>query len=305
MNDNQIKLKWKNMLFPVMAALLTYSIITNANQANEIDLLNNRINNLTSELNIVRNNVSSIYNNVDEQLKKQASSLSSVDFTLGELDTDTHTIDVTLKVVPKTVTEHMAVSVKIGDEAAEFRRNGNEFTASIPVNMFMEYGDYPMLYIESDTGVQTEVLEDVNVSYLYSRYLPKVYANIGHNTDFTKGKLELDSHLRIDAKPTGYGSDITFVKYELVTEVNGTEVERGDITSQVKNGVYDGKIQKTIDAGAGDFVAIYLYAEDSLGYIHKTTAIYWHEDKNGAEAEAPKNPVESIYDKDGNLLNER
>lgn len=244
MNDNQVKLNWKNILIGGMAALLIFAIITNANQANEIEMLSNRVSNLSAELEFSRNEIHSIYNNVDEQLKKQASLLSSTEHTLGNLNTDKHTIDVEIKVVPKTVTDNMALSVKIGDSVADFTRSGNEFTAVVPVAMFMDYETRPMLYIETEAGTQMEVLEDIRVAYLYDRYLPTLHSYIPSNTDFKKGKVEIHSHLEISAKPTEYSGNIAFSKYELVTVVNDKEIEREDISSIVENGSYDDQFNK-------------------------------------------------------------
>ena len=66
----------------------------------------------------------------------------------------------------------------------DFKRSGNEFTAVISVGMFLEYDAHPMLYIETETGTQTEVLEDIYVSYLYDRYLPTLFAYIPRHIDF-------------------------------------------------------------------------------------------------------------------------
>jgi len=299
-----MKINWKNILIAVMAGLLIFAVITNANQANEIESLHSRINHLNSELENVRGTVSSIYNNVDEQLKKQASLLSSTEHTLGNLNTDKHTIDVEIKVVPKTVTDNMALSVKIDDSVADFTRSGNEFTAVVPVSMFMDYETRPMLYIETEAGTQTEVLEDIRVSYLYDRYLPTLYAYIPSHTDFKNGKIEINSHLEVSAKPTDYSGSIAFTKYELITTVNDKEIGREDITSKIEGGNYDGQFSKTIDAAIGDKIAIYVEAVDSLDYIHKTVAYSWYKSEDGAIAEAMYDG-DSIYDKDGNLLSVR
>ena len=304
MNENQLKINWKNILIGGMAALLIYAIITNANQANEIDSLHSQISHLNSELNNVRGTVSSIYMNVDEQMKKQASLLTSTEHTLGNLNTDKHTIDVEIKVVPKTVSDSMALSVKIGDSVADFKRSGNEFTAVIPVEMFLEYDARPMLYIETEAGTQTEVLEDIRVSYLYDRYLPTLHAYIPSHVDFKNGKIEINSHLEVSAKPTEYSGNIAFTKYELITTVNDKEIDREDITATIEGANYDGLFSKTIDAKLGDEVVIHVQAEDSLGYIHKTIAYSWYKSEDGAVAEAMYDG-DSIYDKDGNLLSVR
>ena len=304
MNDNQVKLNWKSILFVVMAVLLIFAIITNANQANEIEMLSNRVSNLSAELEFSRNEIHSIYSNVDEQLKKQASLLTSTEHTLGNLNTDKHTVDVEIKVIPKTVTDNMALSVKIGDSVADFTRSGNEFTAVVPVAMFMDYETRPMLYIETEAGTQTEVLEDIRAAYLYDRYLPTLHSYIPSNTDFKKGKVEIHSHLEISAKPAEYSGNIAFSKYELVTVVNDKEIEREDISSKVENGSYDDQFNKTIDARIGDKVVIYVEAVDTLGYTHKTIAYSWYKSENGAVAEAMYDG-DFIYDKEGNLLNNR
>ena len=304
MNDNQMKINWKNILIAVMAGLLIFAVITNANQANEIELLNNRINNLNSELNLMQNNISSIYMNVDEQMKKQASLLTSTEYTLGNLNTDKHTIDMQIKVVPKTVSDSMALSVKIGDSVADFKRSGNEFTVVIPVEMFLEYDTHPMLYIETEAGTQTEVLEDIYVSYLYDRYLPTLHAYIPSHVDFKNGKIEINSHLEVSAKPTEYSGNIAFTQYELITTVNDKEIDREDITATIEDGNHDSQFNKTIDAGLGDKAVIYVEAVDSLGYIHRTVVFSWYKNEDGAVAEAMYDG-DSIYDKDGNLLSVR
>ncbi len=291
MNDHQLKINWKNILIVGMAVLLLILLITNANRANEMEYLNNRINNLTSELNLVRNDIRSIYNNVDEQMKKQASLLTSVDYALGELDTKNQTIDVQIKVVPKNITPNMTLSVKLGDTVANFNQSGKEFTAVIPVDMFLDYDEHPMLYINSENGIQTEILEDVIVSNLSDRYLPKVYADIPADVSYSKGRIELDSHLHISTKPSMYGNDIYFVTYELVTELNGEEIERADLTDKVREGIYDERIRKSIPAKQGETVVIYLLAEDSLGYTHKTTVFSWYENQNGVQVEMETAPI--------------
>ena len=50
-----------------------------------------------------------------------------------------------------------------------------------------------------------------------------------------------------------------------------------------------------------DELRIYVIAEDTLGYIHKTLAHFWIQSEDGAVAEAVFGG-ELIYDKNGNLL---
>lgn len=295
-----------NILLIVMAILLLFLLYRTAVLSDEIEYLRSRISGVSSDIHDVQSNVRSIYNNVDEKLKEQASLFSGVEYTLGELDTDTHTVTVTLQAVPKLLTDNMELSVQFGDKTAVFHRDGNVFTVQIPVQMFMNYGTFPLVCIKSDTGTQTEYLGEVDLSWLYQRYLPEIYANIGHNFNLTGNKLILDSHMHISSKPVSADLTVDFVKYELITEVNGKEIAREDMTEAIQKdirdgGSYDVRFHTTIDAKVGDVVAFYLLAEDSLGYVHKTEAFHWYEE-NGAVAELVSMDGDHIYDKNGNLL---
>ena len=118
------------------------------------------------------------------------------------------------------------------------------------------------------------------------------------------GKIEINSHLEVSAKPTEYSGNIAFTKYELITTVNDKEIDREDITATIEDGNHDSQFNKTIDAGLGDKAVIYVEAVDSLGYIHRTVVFSWYKNEDGAVAEAMYDG-DSIYDKDGNLLSVR
>ena len=85
--------------------------------------------------------------------------------------------------------------------------------------------------------------------------------------------------------------------------MNGKEISRKDITNEVRKSgeVYNTQYVKSFEVAHGDELKVYVIAEDSLGYIHKTLVHYWIESENGAQAEAIFGG-ETIFDKDGNLL---
>ena len=301
MEENKKRFDWRKFITIVMVGVLIFCLFKINDMSNEILNLESRLGYYRSEANNLRSEISAIYDNVDEQMKKEASHLSFVDFTLGELDPETHKVDVLLKVVPKNITEDMQLSVHVGDETAEFTRNGNEFTATVPVNMFLDYNEFPMLSIKTTEGIKTELLESVAISYLHYNYLPIVAADMNGHSSTTVDKLKLDSDIMIDCKSSN--SNITITKVEIVTELNGKEIARKDVTSKLENGTGELNLKEEFSAKSGDELIMYVVAEDSAGYIHKTLAHYWLE-KDGASAEVETvDGSEYIYDKDGNLLN--
>ena len=303
MEENKKKFSWTIVVTVVLVCMMIFCLAKISDLSNEISNLRNTIANYQNQMNYLRNDINTIYDNVDEKLKKEASLLSSVDYSLGELNTETHTVPVTLKVVPKNLTDDMQLSVKVGSETVALERNGNEFSATISVNMFIDYDDYPMLNIVSGETTKTEKLEDVDVSRLFTRYLPYVYAHLESSDSLKNGKLAIDGNLMFDEKPVAMDSNVTITKIELITVKNEQEIDRKDITSNITNQSYHVPVNLSYDAKYGDKFCIYVLAKDSLGYTHKSLAFFWNDlDENTHHAITAIDGSVQIYDKNGNLL---
>ena len=303
MEEIKRKINWKTVVVIILAVLLIFCLAKINELENQISNLDNIIASYNQQVSNMQNNINSIYTNVDEMLKKEASLLSSVDYTLGELNTEEHTIPVTVKLTPKHLTDDTKITMNVEGQTVSFERNGNEFSASFSVNMFITLDDYPMLSIVAGGTTKTEQLENVVLSNLYSNYLPIVYAHISPFDKYKDGKLTIDSHLSYDVKPSSQDSKITVTKAELVTEKNGKEIDRTDISDMIGKDSQVGSFNKTCDVKYGDTLSIYAITEDSLGYIHKSLAYHWHQiDENTSEAVTVSDGSEQIYDKNGKLL---
>lgn len=304
MEENKKQFNWKKFIIVLMAILLAFSLYKIALLSDEIDSLKSRNSNLTGDIQVLRDEINSIYDNVDKQLKKQASLISGVDFSIGNPSEDMKTVELSLTVVPKVISDDMQVSVTVEGVTAPLERNGSEFTGTIDVGLFIDYNQWPLLSIKSAGETKTEYLEDVDVSYMFSRHLPSLYADMsGGGGKFTDGSLSVDLGFSIESKPAYGNAPITFTSFTLIEEVNGKEISRQDITDEVRKSgeSYNTRYVKNFKVTYGDELKVYVIAEDSLGYIHKTLAHYWLESEDGAQAEAVFGG-EMIYDKDGNLL---
>ena len=304
MEENKKKFDWKFAGFVAVFIMLIFCLAKINELENQISNLSSQISGYQNQVNSMQNTINSIYDNVDEKLKKEASLLSNVDYSLGELNTETHMVPVTVTLTPKSLTDDMQVSLSFEGNSVSFERNGSEFTATFPINMFVAFDEYPMLNIKADGTTKTELLESVSLSTLYNRYLPLVYAYITPFDEFKNNKLKIDAELQFDEKPTSVDSDVTVKKVELVTEKNNKEISRKDITGELADYLSPIPVQANYDAKYGDEIIIYVVAEDSLGYVHKLPAYYWHEiDENTSqEAVTPVGDNAEIYDKNGNLL---
>lgn len=303
MDENKKQINTNRIIILLLAVLLVVGGIKIGTLTDDVKHLKSQNSNLNAEIQMLRNEINSVYSNVDKQLKEQASLISGFDYTIGNPSEDMKSVPLSLTVVPKMITDDMELSVAIDGNSASLTRNGNEFTGTINVGLFVDYDQWPLLTIKTSEGTKTEYLDGVDVSYLFSNHLPKLEADMSASSKLSNGKLQVDAGFRIASKPVSEKDPVTFTSFILVEEVNGKEVNRTDITDEVRKSgeVYDTQYVKSFEVSHGDELKVYVTAEDSLGYIHKTLAHYWIESENGAQAETVFGG-ETIYDKDGNLL---
>lgn len=252
----------------------------------------------------IMSDVNAIYQNVDEKLREEASLLSLVEADYGEFHPEDYTIDVTVKIVPKLISEDMKVRVSINGRSEELFRTGNDFTGTIPVDIY-NVGEQMLMTIETAAGIQTQYLSDIQVEYLWGGIIPSLYyCDISGDETFEDGKYILNGHIDINYSPVADTPDIKFESFILVTELNGKEINREDISQDVLNyqhyphGVYwRDEYKMECAAKESDELGIYLEATDSLGYLHRMLLHHWKV-LDGATAEAVDGS-EYIYDPNG------
>lgn len=303
MDEHSKKFNWKMVAAGAMVALLAFNLYQIAALKDEINNLKNRNSTLSSQVQVLRDEIHSIYDNVDAKLKEQASLISGVDYSIGTPSDDMKRVELTLTVVPKLISDDMELTVTADNKTASLIRNGNEFTGTIDVGLFVDYDQWPLLSIKSPEGTKTEYLEDIDISYLFSLYLPSLYADMAASSTLKNGKLQVDAGFSIETQPAYDNPSTTFVSFTLIEEINGKEIGKTDITDDVRKSgdSYNTHYMKSFEITQGDELKVYVIAEDSLGYIHKTMTHFWFQSEDGATVEAVPS-TEMIFDKDGNLL---
>ena len=300
MNEKQ-KTNLQELTIGIMAAALVFSFARIGRLENEIDQLQNSLN---SQYHMLTTQVESIYTSVDQMLKEEASLLSNVTAEHGELNVEDHTIDVTVSLVPKLISDDMKVQLSINGRTTELSRNGSTFTGMIPVNIYNK-DEYLLMTIETAAGTQTQFLPEVQTEYLWEGRLPSLYhCEISGERGLSEGKYVLNGELDINCSPVEDTPNVRFEKFVLVTELNGKEINREDISQDVLNyqtyphGVFfRHDYHMECDAAEGDELGIYLEATDSLGYLHRLLIHHWKQ-QNGNVAEAV-DASEYIYAPDG------
>ena len=289
------------VVLTIALCVCVYKISALESRISQLDYL------LDRQYDRIMTDVNEIYQNVDEKLREEASLLSLVEAEYGEFHPEDFTIDVTVKLVPKLISDDMKVQVSINDRNTELSRSGNNFTGTIPVDIY-NVGEQMLMTIETTAGIQTQYLSDIQVEYLWGGIIPSLYyCDISGDETFENGKYTLNGHLDINCGPVTDTPDVKFEKFVLVTELNSKEIKREDITEEVLNyesyphGVYwRSEYNMECESVEGDELGIFLEATDSLGYLHRMLLHHWKV-LDGATAEAVDGS-EYIYDPNGNQI---
>ncbi|MBR4867330.1 MAG: hypothetical protein IKU11_11615 [Clostridia bacterium] len=303
MEEKRNKLGKKGWLLIGVTLLLVVMILRIAGLKSEIDNLQNKINSLENHVYNYENQINAIYNNVDQKLKEEASLLAGSDYSFGKL-TDGGKVPFTVRITPKEVTEETTMTLTMDGETLPMKREGNEFTATLEIGMFIDYDEVGNPKVEITEGgiTRSEYLENLDVAYLFTCYLPRVEADgVGHSIH-SSNQMKVNLDFSVHSEPASENSDVTFTKLERVEEVNGKEIDREDITDQVlgNDGSFSTHYSKTYQVEKGDELRVYVIATDSLGYIHKTLAHQWF-NLDGDSTETIF-AGEEIYAPDGTLL---
>ena len=288
MSENK-KMNIQKLIIVILVVAISFCYVLINRLQNEIDRLENSLN---SQYHMLTTQVESIYSSVDQMLKEEASLLSSVTAEYGELNLENHTIDVTVSLVPKLISDDMKIQLSINSRNTELTRSGSTFTGTIPVDIY-NLGELILMTIDTNEGTQTQMLGEVRTEYLWEGKIPSLYyCDLSGDATFTEGKYTLTGMLDINCSAVEQTPNVGFEKFVLVTELNGKEINREDISQDVLNyqtyphGVYfRDDYTMECEAVEGDELSIYLEATDSLGYLHRMLIHHWKE-KNGAMAEA-------------------
>ncbi len=281
-----------------------------------ISILNTRLKNMTenyngikSELEQMQGSIDEIYRNVEEQLRKQASLFSDISYTFGDLHADEGTVDMHIALIPKNITEDISLSVKFNDQLKSFTKDGsNTYHAMVSVPLFFN-GEGPLIMLETEEKIQTELLDYFQVQNLWTIYLPSVHADVEGVANYNQatGKLKMNASFTVKYK-IAERYDAYFEKMQIVIKTNDLEIAREDITGNIKsdkdkiaNGSYTEPFDDTYTVGIEEDFYVYLVATDSLGYRHEYLAYHWLRNTDKLTPDL-LTVGEKIYDANGNLL---
>lgn len=271
---------------------------------------------LSSEKVSNNSRISEIYNNVDEKLKQQASLFEDVSFEYGLFDKSKMLANLSLSVIPKEIRADTQAVVNIGDYSEpvfmELNWGTYEYSANlqIPVSMFFESTLYPRITVCTEGVERVELLKDIDLSNLWTKYLPSFRASLESNeATLYQGKLNVKGNMFFRFDKPDANLNARFSDLYLTCEINGKELETESLSDALSRMKYyqinehSYNFEKSFDITQNDTLVIYAVAVDYLGYTHKYVAYEWSVREDGAIPEQINIfHGEQISDKDGNIL---
>ena len=226
----------------------------------------------SNQLSSINASVNSIYSNVDEALKKQASIVSGVEENKGNLNEADFTVPVSIKVVPKAISEDTKLNVEIGDKNYPLSKsNATEYSATVNVPLFnMEEA---VLLIESKGETKTELLENVYITDMWYSYLPMInHADFSGSSGYTNGSYTLNGTIHINCDESAKMDKRDFEKISLEASVNGKKVWEQDGTDAFNKNDGEIPLTKGFEMKQNDKLTVDVVAVDGAGIIHRYTA---------------------------------
>lgn len=294
------------VLFIIFAIFI---LIQNSLLNQKVKNLTNDYNNAKLEIEQMQGSIDEIYENVEEQLRKHASLFSSITYNFVDLHKENGTVDMHIALIPKAIESDIMLSVKFNDQLIIFEKDdANTYHATVSVPLFFE-GEGPLIMMETEEKIQTELLDYLEVQNLWTHYLPSAHVDLEGRANYNQASnsLKMNASLTVKYKlAERYGAN--FENMQVVVKTNNGEIAREDITNIIKSdkdkitsGTYTAPFDDTFTVGLREDFYVYLVATDSLGYRHEYLAYHWLRNTDNLTPDLLM-IEEKIYDANGNLL---
>ena len=310
-NGNKVN-KFFVVISIVLCVLLIASLVSIGNLKDDVRSMRN---NFSSSLSQVQNDMNGMSSQMYSYIEQKSSIIAYSDYDMGEIDVEERTVLFDVTISPKEYDEIETVAVfEIGGQRYDMTKEGSEFKAEIPLDMFGEYDNIKVAFCEG-SSVRTELLE----WYISPRgeSLPMIYAQSlggwrgGFDADrknyiwTPSGEIQIE----IDA----YAKESISIKSaEIIYEIDGKEIYSQDMGSIIVNTSKDwSTVQEELTEEAeiplGSTFMVYTELVDEYGLHHINVIERISIDNNGDIAGDDEDHIwrygeQIIMDGDGNVL---
>lgn len=273
--------------------------------SSNISDLQARINNLEQRINDLEEIQN--MNNFDDDNDQESSLIESAEATVVDYNIKTQKAAVKFNVMLKSAADNTRVSVSVDKKEFELKKSGSTvYEGTCDIDIFEDYSYVTYIIITDGKTSKAESGEEFMLEELYTQCLPsisKAETQYGKENKASYGKYHLDVSYDIEAEEF---NKIKFKRgtFKLVLYKNDVLIAEKNVPD-VGSGQAIG-LNEEFDFSQGDSIYVFLFAEDTAGFIHKIKLSSWEDLYRNGDASVEQDFYESntdtILDKKGNTL---
>ena len=271
----------------VMSMLSTIS----ANVQNTQNNLNNTISSLQCEIRELK-----------DMVEEQNSEFIMFECEIGEIDNANHTVNTMFRCIPKKSGEDTKIRITVGKDTITLEKNADGiFTGEKPLPMFDNSYSEVCASIETNGVTSSMWIMENDYYFLSDVCLPQLENLRGLNYNFGKNSFSLSGTYYNGGISNYSGAIITDKRMDELNDIKVTFSVNGEIVEEIEitDMFMDIDIDVKIPAKSGDTVKVEAVGTDKYGYTHKRLLL-----ETDSEGSQSWSEADSIYDKNGNFLNE-
>lgn len=301
-NENHRRVRIPSLYQVVIVILVAAGVASMIYMSAKITDLENQVASLDSAIFRLQQNMQSMYAGLIDMQEQQESLISSIDWNYGPYDAEHQTADILITVVPKTVTDQAKLTLSFDGVQADLTENGaGIYTGTFSLGIFSEMDDAPVLTIDQDGMKQSQVINDLYISSIWSYYLPNIDVQLYSEIDETAAGETKTWNGSVSCYSSEYDSAYTIETLHMITVLNDRVISDEDLLAKPAEGSLQNglsiELKKRESYKKTDNLLIYIEATDGKGLTYRQMVYKWYEESEWIYKDIPE-----IFDADGNQL---
>ena len=277
-----------------LSILIILLLVWNGFSLVQFSIVNNELNELRSKMNDISSDISTYSHEMEESIANSGSLVRDFQFIASSLDRQTLSFTYDIEVNLKEYRNDTEVYLNYGSDRIRMEKNGGKYTASMTVRLGECIYDYAYVEIISDGMTHIDTLQGTPTGQVWKDFLPQVYmSKAPWEIKEKNGSVTIKDDMKF--RMVTRASDVAMTAAYLVTELNGSEIERQKLDISTPQDEVTVPIGKTYEIKPGDVLAFYTVTETDLGISYKSV-MFTQGDDNG------NIPYEQLIDSDGSIL---
>jgi len=277
-----------------LSILIILLLVWNGFSLVQFSIVNNELNELRSKMNDISSDISTYSHEIEESIANSGSLVRDFQFIASSLDRQTLSFTYDIEVNLKEYRNDTEVYLNYGSDRIRMEKNGGKYTASMTVRLGECIYDYAYVEIISDGVTRIDTLQGTPTGQVWKDFLPQVYmSKAPWEIKEKNGSVTIKDDMKF--RMVTRASDVAMTAAYLVTELNGSEIERQKLDINTPQDEVTVPIGKTYELKDGDVLAFYTVTETDLGISYKSV-MFTQGDDNG------NIPYEQLIDSDGSIL---